>query len=327
MKKQMVITEESRWYQGIWAFGTVSVFLVLMFVGCEEINSPVELTTFEDQDGEELAKVIADDLELSATERAEVYRAFSRHEQERRRPGFLWYVAGELQKSFTEVQMERVYDLIERYEYRLAQKGEFMFFDGWPFLTGDDGGGGNNCSPRLTDEQLERMKYIREAYAKQLEYLKNRFRNGDVSEKEYRRYKHAILHALNQEYLNLLTDEQKIRWRRCVASVNGLIEDHRGQAFMVMVKVLDLQREQRDALVSMQKRLRQQYAALIRDLQAGEIDRDDFIDGLINLRDARIEMLAEILDRKQFDIIHIHQALVIRKALNQFRNLEQGVRE
>lgn len=304
----------------------VAGLLIYAFIGCEQMNEPTELTTFEDPAIEELAADISNDLELSPSESREVRRAFTMHQAERRRPGYLWLVAGELQKQFNEDQMERVYALIERYEFYLTENGKFMFFEGWPALTARDEEGAFNCLPDLTEEQIERFKAIREAYAKELEELKEQYRSGELTEEEYRRAVQALMEALQQEFVDLLTDEQKERWRKCLAMVDDIVESNTSRAFQVMVRVLQLEREQLHELVSMQLRLRNGYHTLIRQFRAGEIDREEFVEGLWDIRTMRDAKLREILDLRQYEIVKIHQALVIRKALNQFRNIRHGLR-
>jgi len=220
--------------------------------------------------------------------------------------------------------MQRVYALINRYEAHLAENGKFVFFEGWPALTGQTRAGSINCMPDLTEEQLEKMKEIRQAYAQRLEHLKRKYRAGEISEEEYGRSLQALMAALQAEIFDLLTDEQKERWRKCLAMVQDIVEHHTSEAFQVMVRVLQLRREQRDELVAVQVRLRKAYHDLIHKFRAGEIDRDEFMDGLWELRNKREWKLAQIFNQHQYEIVKIHQALVLRMALNQFRNVRQG---
>jgi hypothetical protein len=171
-----------------------------------------------------------------------------------------------------------------------------MFFQGWPALTAQNRAGAISCAPNLTDEQIEKLKEIRKLYAEELEELNRQFRAEELTEAQYKRIKHALLTALQQEFFELLTDEQKARWRRCMAMEQDIIEDSNSRAFQVMVRVLQLNREQHSELVSLQLRLRNRYRELIIEFRAGLIDREEFVEELWLLRDKRDERLREILD-------------------------------
>jgi hypothetical protein len=318
MKTQSVTNNRSLMRRNT-ALCAIIGLLLFLITGCEDLNSPTVLTTLEDTEFDELAADISNDLALSQSESQDVRRAFIRHQAERRKPGYFWLVAAEMQKNFTEEQMERVYALIDRYEAHLADNGKFMFFQGWPSLTGQNRNGAISCAPNLTEEQTEKLKEIRKAYAEELEILKNRFRTGELTEEEYRRAVQALITALHQEFFELLNEEQKARWRRCMAMVQDIVEENTSPAFHVMVRVLQLNREQIKDLVALQMRLRNAYRSLIQEFRAGDIDREEFIDGLWEIRDKRDSRMKEILEVRQYEIVKIHQALMIRAALNQFR--------
>jgi hypothetical protein len=318
MKSQSVTTNRFRMYRTT-ALCVIFGLLLFLTTGCDELSSPTVLTTFDDAGFDELAADISNDLGLSQNESQDVRRAFTRHQAERGKPGYFWLVAAEMQKNFTEEQMERVYALINRYEAHLADNGKFMFFQGWPSLTGQNRDGAISCAPNLTEEQVENLKEIRKAYAEELEVLKNQFNMGELTEEEYIRSVQALITALHQEFFELLTEEQKARWRRCMAMVQDIVEENTSPAFHVMVRVLQLNREQIKDLVALQLRLRNAYRSLIQEFREGDIDRDEFIDGLWEIRDKRDSQMKKILEVRQYEIVKIHQALMIRAALNRFR--------
>lgn len=109
-----------------------------------------------------------------------------------------------------------------------------------------------------------------------------------------------------------------------MAMEHDIIEDSNSHAFQVMVRVLQLNDEQLSELVSLQLRLRNRYKELIDDFRAGEIEREEFIAELWILRDKRDERLREILTTRQYEIVKIHQMLMIRNVINQFRHAVGG---
>jgi hypothetical protein len=298
-----------------------SSYVVFFLPGCDHVTEPQDVaTTLEDMELAKLADSLSADLGASRGQAQKIRQALELHRNIKNQPGFLWKAAGELYLTLSDEQKQNLFDLIERYEAQLAGEGLIMIFEGWPGLSAKPRMRSIHCSVDLTDEQERAMKTIREAYKKRTDALKRGKRNGVLSESEYGRSMSKLLAAVNEEFLDLLTDRQKAIWRRCLASAHDIVDHPRDEAYQVMVRVLGLTGGQVDSLVELKLRLANAYRGLLNSLQEGTIDRDEFIDRIWELRNSRERELAGILDQRQYDIVRIHRALALRMAVNTLRD-------
>ncbi len=319
MKSKVNMSESHELARSFFLFSIVLAIAVFL-AGCEKLNGPVDEdeSLFESAEINALVKDLSGDLNLNEEETDGLRRVFSKHGNKLQEPGRLWIIAGELQDQLTDEQKRKMFALLNQYEERLAEKGRLLMFNNWPALIGQRV---PQCAIQFTREQLEVIQQIRAEYAEKLEELKTAYREGSISREEFGEMMSACMAALHEEIRALLTDEQKSRYETCLRLKDEIIEEKISPAYTVMVRVLGLTEGQKSELIGLQQEMRRAHVFLNAEFKNGNIDRNEFVQGIKRIRNLRDEGLQRILDSKQYEIVLIHRALTLRRLLNQFEQV------
>lgn len=124
-------TSRARWVS------LLTLMLTLSLVACESPTAVEPEASNFSADVAALTSTLSQELSLSAAQQEEVQRVVTRHERRYREPGFLWYVAADLQQTLTAEQKQK---LFARAEQRLA--AGFSGFGGFFGMDGMHGFGG-----------------------------------------------------------------------------------------------------------------------------------------------------------------------------------------
>jgi hypothetical protein len=255
---------------------------------------------------------LTDDQVSAVREVVEKYRGQGRE------PGTLWYAAADLQGVLSSDQVaeigarsaetgERTGD--RRFRGRRGSGPGEGFGDGngsW----GEGGRHGSLDALDLSDEQLERLKEIRESYAPELVAIRDGIRNGSLSREEAGERLGAIRGAMHEAMRGILTADQV-----------ALLEEHRSEAEArrseaearreeMRSQREERRRAERAAMISALELTEEQVAALDalneRPERAGRPSPEE----MQELRDAHQQALLNVLDDDQEEIRILHNSLV-----------------
>ncbi len=331
-----------------WMSGLLALVVVFAFTACDSPTAALE----EDEPATEttdemsaLAEALVTDLNLTASEAASVTRMMTGQDEHGREPGFLWYVAADLQTTLTDEQKERLFDLVAQYGERGGLLGEPGFplggygmgpggfamgpggfgtrRGGFAMGSGGMGPGGFGAPHEgglfdgiLTDEQIAAVEAIRETYAPQFTELIEARRDGTLSHEAFLEEMAALRDAVKAEIDALLTDEQR-------AEIEARIEERRAeheaereamleQVRAAMKDALALTDEQTAAVDELFAEQEAEREAIFDQLREGTLTPEEAFAALGALKDAQQAALEALLDETQWEIVLIHDALTIR---------------
>jgi len=326
--------------------------LILVFNACESPTA-VENDALEEAallEVEELTELLGQELSLTPTQQSDMQSSLKRHQDQRNDPGFLWYVAADMQQTLTEEQKEELFALAARIQERggLGQQG------GPPGVRGQGNGQGPGGAPGqgmrgrpgggqpgqggfasvfkdlLTEEQITQIEAIQEAYHDQFEALHQSRRDKTITHEAFREEMKALREAMREEIEALLTDEQ-------IAAIETLKEEHkqemeaRGEereaerqelaekVKAAMVDALGLTADQLAAIEALHEQLIADREALHEQMLNGELTREELKAAMDELRASEMEGLEGILDATQLEIVKIYEALRITRAARRAR--------
>lgn len=204
----------------------IAAGLVVAFAGfagaCSD--TPTDAVSQESvaQDSEADFSVIFGDLTeglgLTDDQLSAVSDVMEKYRGEGREPGTLWYAAADLQEVLSSEQVAAIE--ARRAELRSEANSRRGRGDtGTRQGSGRRGEGGPHGATdilELSEEQLEQLKEIREAYAPELEEIRDAVRDGSLARDEAQTRLEAIREATHEAMLGILTAEQV-----------ALLEEHR----------------------------------------------------------------------------------------------------
>ncbi len=314
-----------------WWMGLFILLLGVALAACDS-QSPVENEAdTTEQAVAELTSELSQDLSLSGSQQQALQGAVDRNRHRMHEPGFLWTLAAELQATLSDEQKQRLFDLAAQ----RADGGPGMGRPGGPGHGGPGGlgpgnrpghgGPGHGDAERapcftlddvLTDAQQAAIEEIRERYRAQIEPLLEARRNETITPEEFRAQMEALRAAMQAEIDALLTDEQKadIEARReaCRAEGEAEREARREAERAAMIEALGLTGEQVAALDALHEAQKAERDALLAQLDAGTLTREDVQTALAALHDAADAALQDLFDETQWEIKLIHDALASR---------------
>jgi hypothetical protein len=227
-----------------------------------------------------------------------------------REPGTLWYAAADLQGIFTADQIAAIEgkraemrsEVNSRRGHMRGQKGERSADRRGLGSRRGYGPGGDVAGLDLSDEQVVRLKEIRESYAPQMSEIRDGLRDGSLTREDAAVRLEAIRDAIHEATQSVLTPDQV-----------ALLETHRAEAESRREGARSQREEriqaERTAMIAALGLTSEQVAAIdaLRESRDGE-DRPSR-DEMEAQRDARHQAVLAILDDDQEQIWILHRSL------------------
>ncbi|GMQ80717.1 MAG: hypothetical protein BMS9Abin05_0145 [Rhodothermia bacterium] len=279
---------------------------------------------------------IASDLQLDADETDVLESAFATHEDRAREPGFLWYVAAELQQRLSDEQIERLLNRLENRRNIFGRPG-FDHGQGSGFANRFDGqrgfgdfGGAPSAGAfadhlGLTDDQKAAIAAMREHFRTGVKALREQHRNGMLSFEEFREELKALEERLKNAWHDLLTEDQRAILEQLREDRRNALEERREEmearraaAREVMIAVLGLSERQVSALEALHDKVEELRGAFQELIDSGAT-REEVMEWAQDATSAVTAELVAILDQTQLEIYVIHGALESR-ARHRFRH-------
>ena len=302
-------------------------FLFLGVTACDSSSMDEEA----DMTAEIVASVsfIAADLELDAAETEVLESAFAKHEDSAHEPGFLWYVAAELQETLSDEQIERLLNRLENRRNIFGRPGfdqgqgggfadRFNGRRGFGQFGGAPSAGAFADHRGLTDDQKAAIAAMREQFRTDVNALREEHRNGGLSNEEFRDALKALGEGLRDAWQVLLTDDQKAILEQMREDRHDALEErkeeleaHRAAAREVLIAVLGLSGSQVTALEELHDKVEELRGAFQELIDSGESREEVRAWAQDATSDVTAELIS-ILDQTQLEIFVIHGALESR---------------
>ncbi|ARA94723.1 hypothetical protein AWN76_017220 [Rhodothermaceae bacterium RA] len=302
--------------------GGLLVMLIAAVAACNTGEALVEPEAeLESTELAALAESLTQELALSDEAAQDLRAALATHEDRAREPGFLWYVARDLQQRLTEEQKETLFARLEQRPERPGTRpgmGQRDGRRGGP-MGGRFGAGLRGDGPvaevlaTLTDEQKEAMQAVREAYRPRFQELMQQRRAESLTPEAFREQLQALREAMRAEMEAILTPEQKAEMEAARAEARTRAEARREATRAAMVEVLGLTAEQQTAMQALREEMQAERESLREQAQAGTLEADALREALEALRATHDEAMAEILTPEQLEIVKIHRVLAQRQ--------------
>lgn len=265
---------------------------------------------------DETVAFLAVDLGLSASETAAFSDSFAKFGSDGgdRDPGFLWYVAADLQATLTDEQKAKLFDRIAQADARQRRGGGGQNGQGG-FRPGGHGGGVLS-QVDLTEDQEAAITAIRESYKLAIEAVLAQ--RDTLTREEIKEQLVAIRDQAQVEVEAVLTADQlqqiadlKAAAEAARAEREAQREANRAAADLVKIEVLGLTDQQIADLDALKASAEAERDAIRQLADSGASDED--IQAAIEAaHTARQDALAAIVDDTQLEIIMIHGALASR---------------
>ncbi len=281
----------------------LALVVLIGLSACESPTASDEVIDINTIDTADLSQTLTSELALTTVQQQAVSAIMTTHDGRAHEPGFLWYVAADLQETLTDAQKER---LLARTD---SMRGNGHFGHRSPRRRGGNGGGLRDL---LTDEQLEAAAAIRETYQPQFEALLEALRSESISRGEFHIQMQALQEAMRAEIEALLTDEQREALEARRAEREQAREEYRQQEQAAMEDALGLSADQITALANLMEQHQANREALREQFEAGDLTEEALHEALTALKAAQDEALQALLDETQYEIVQIHDALAHR---------------
>lgn len=306
-------------------FHSFAYALVFVFglAACDAAG-PDDTTTLDDAELRAVVTELSTDLDLSATQASAVQASFAQHQTGDRQPGYLWYVAADLQQALTDEEKARLFAKAETQRARFEERRESQ--DG-PRHRRDRRGPGAMHLLRgrlaselgLTDDQKTDIQAIMESRKDNFKALHTSYRNGDLTQEQLRNEMASLRADIEAEVEATLTPEQQAKLaeikqqradRRDERKDNR--RDRRDANHTAMVDVLELTQTQQDALATLKAEQHAKAAEIREQVQNGSLDREGAQAAMQTLHEEGQASRAALLTGTQQEILNIHRALTQR---------------
>ncbi|GAB5520169.1 MAG: hypothetical protein RhofKO_24200 [Rhodothermales bacterium] len=317
-----------------WRTSLLALAATVGLSACDTTNAALDTSSIDSPQLETMVTSLADDLDLSAQTTQDLSNAVAARQDDQREPGFLWYVAADLQESLSDSEKADLFAKAETQREALRERMEAFREN----RQGTEGmrrnrrgvrqGGGealerlrDNAPIELTDEQKEAMKAVREQYRPQLQALREQVQAETLTREAAREQGKALREAMKADVQAILTDEQKATLEAAREERKAKREDRNDQradrreaSRNAMIDALDLTDEQQAALAALRDENKTEREATREQVKAarenGEtVDREAMREQAQAARTAHREAMDDILTDDQQEIVQLHRIL------------------
>jgi Spy/CpxP family protein refolding chaperone len=254
---------------------------------------------------------LTEGLGLTDDQREAVREVLEGYRGQAETPGTLWYVAADLQEIFT---ADQIVAIETRGVERRAQMNshrrdtpppgpDMQGRRGDRVRDGQGFGGGRGLAGLdLSEEQMVRLREIRESHAPQMEEIRDALRDGSLTREDAEVRLEAIRDAIHQEMQGVLTPEQLTVFEKQRAEAETRREEARSQR--------EARRQaEHSAMVAALGLTPEQVAAIDALMERPEGEGRPSPEGLRARRTERHQALLGILDDDQEQTWVLHHAL------------------
>ena len=293
---------------------SISFFLFLI-MGCENLLQNNDEVAIDSEELEFFSRSIEEDISLSKNSKNKLRRGINefgeknKHDKDRK-PGFLWYLASEMQSTLNDEEKAEIFANIENKNHKKDKPRQKHN----EFERDEKNNKGHNQGEKdlfeiITDVQMIEYNLIVENFTIRMNLIKNRLESGEISREDVELEIEENYSLMNQAIDNLLTEDQKIQ----LIEMKAQREKEKEEFYLAMEeaknKALGLSDNQIESLGSFQKDFEDSMLNLRLQIEAGELNKETAGESIKSLRENHRLNIESLLNDVQIEIMKIHNFL------------------
>jgi len=290
-------------------------FFLFFLMGCENILQNNDEVIIDSQELDFFSRSIEKDISLNKNSTNKLRTGINEFGKKNklnkdREPGFLWYLAAEMQSTLTDEEKAEIFSTMENKNLkkdrpRKKQEG---------FKRDEKNNNGHNQGEKdlfevITEDQRNEYSLIVENFTLKMDSIKNRVESGEISRKDVESEIEENYSLMNQAIDDLLTEDQKIQ----LIEMKTKREKEKEEFYLAMEdaknKALGLSDDQIESLESFQKNFEVLMLELRLQIESGELNKETAGENIKSLRENHRTNIELILNDVQIEILKIHKFL------------------
>jgi len=293
---------------------SISFFLFLL-MGCENLLQNNDEVAIDSEELEFFSRSIEEDISLSKNSKNKLRRGINEFGEKNkldkdRKPGFLWYLAAEMQSTLNDEEKAEIFANIENKNHKKDKPRQKHN----EFERDEKNNKGHNQGEKdlfeiITDVQMIEYNLIVENFTIRMNLIKNRVESGEISREDVELEIEENYSLMNQAIDDLLTEDQKIQ----LIEMKAQREKEKEEFYLAMEeaknKALGLSDNQIQSLESFQKDFEGLMLNLRLQIEAGELNKETAEESIKSLKTNHRTSIESVLDDVQIEIMKIHNFL------------------
>ena len=293
---------------------SISFFLFLL-MGCENLLQNNDEVAIDSEELEFFSRSIEEDISLSKNSKNKLRRGINEFGEKNkldkdRKPGFLWYLATEMQSTLNDEEKAEIFANIENKNHKKDKPRQKHN----KFERDEKNNKGHNQGEKdlfeiITDVQMIEYNLIVENFTIRMNLIKNRLESGEISREDVELEIEENYSLMNQAIDDLLTEDQKIQ----LIEMKAQREKEKEEFYLAMEeaknKALGLSDNQIQSLESFQKDFEGLMLNLRLQIEAGELNKETAEESIKSLKTNHRTSIESVLDDVQIEIMKIHNFL------------------
>tara|TARA_A100001015_G_scaffold220307_1_gene247928 strand:- start:2243 stop:3250 length:1008 start_codon:yes stop_codon:yes gene_type:complete len=293
---------------------SISFFLFLL-MGCENLLQNNDEVAIDSEELEFFSRSIEEDISLSKNSKNKLRRGINEFGEKNkldkdRKPGFLWYLATEMQSTLNDEEKAEIFANIENKNHKKDKPRQKHN----EFERDEKNNKGHNQGEKdlfeiITDVQMIEYNLIVENFTIRMNLIKNRLESGEISREDVELEIEENYSLMNQAIDDLLTEDQKIQ----LIEMKAQREKEKEEFYLAMEeaknKALGLSDNQIQSLESFQKDFEGLMLNLRLQIEAGELNKETAEESIKSLKTNHRTSIESVLDDVQIEIMKIHNFL------------------
>ena len=290
-------------------------FSFFLLMGCENLLQNKDEIVIDSQELEFFSRSIEEDISLSRNSINKLRNGINEFGVKNkldkdREPGFLWYLAAEMQSNLNSEEKAEIFMKVENKNHK---KNKYKQKNN-EFERDEKNNNGHNQGEKdlfeiITENQMIEYNLIVENFMIRMDSIKNRVESGEISRQDVESEIEENYSLMNQAIDDLLTDDQKIQLIEMKAQ-----RVKEKEAFYFAMEeakndALGLSDNQIESLKAFQKDFEDLMLNLKKQIEVGEIDKETARESINSLKTNHRKNIESILNDVQIEIMKIHNFL------------------
>ena len=290
----------------------VSFFLLM---GCENLLQNKDEIAIDSQELEFFSRSIEEDISLSRNSTNKLRNGINEFGAKNkldkdREPGFLWYLAADMQSNLNSEEKAEIFMKIENKNHK---KNKYKQKNN-EFERDEKNNNGHNQGEKdlfeiITENQMIEYNLIVENFMNRMDLIKNRVESGEISREDVESEIEENYSLMNQAIDDLLTDDQKIQ----LIEMKAQRAKEKDAFYLAMEEAkndaLGLSDNQIESLKAFQKDFEDLMLNLKNQIEVGEVDKETARESINSLKTNHRKNIESILNDVQIEIMKIHNFL------------------
>ena len=290
-------------------------FFLIFFMGCENLLQNKDEAIIDSQELELFSRSIEDDISLNKNSTNKLRRGINEFGKKnklnkKREPGFLWYLAAEMQSTLTDKEKSEIFAIMEN--KNLKKNSQRKKNEGLERDKKNNNGhnkGEKNLFEIITEDQRIEYNLIVEDFTLRMDSIKNRVESGEISREDVELEIEENYSLMNQAIDDLLTEDQKIQLIEMKAKREKEKEEFYLEMKNAKSEALGLSDNQIQSLESFQKDFEDLMLELRLQIGSEELNKEILTEKIESINENHRTNIESILNDVQIEILKIHRFL------------------